>query len=214
MAYDSSPRSYESRIQKLLQTGDEASLLYAALELRCGVEARMKEYLDPLDHIPKAHKKEYSVVKLGRTVDNAFQKKDQICLFTILFPDDGEKLTLRYIPVPKRLQDIAARAGDALHFPGEANADDPEWWGRLRTTIEEGWRWFSYVAEGELIGIPLINKKTQQLILRAVLPLDDVRRAGMRRLPMGAVHHISVAYEPMPIEPPVKQGGRDDHRQR
>lgn len=202
MPYDVDSDSYRERIRELLDRRDQASLLYATLELRCAVEARMKEYLDSLDHIPRAHKKEYSVVKLGRTVDKAFQVKEQIGLFTISYPDDEQEVTLRYIPVPKRLQDITARAGDALHFPGEANAADPQWWERLRATIEEGYAWFAFVATGDLMGLPLINRKTKQTTMRLFILEDDPRSAILKRMVQGALQTIQVAYEPMPKVPP------------
>jgi hypothetical protein len=199
--YDVNSDSYRERIRGLLDHGDEASLLYAALELRCAVEGRMKEYLDPLDHIPKAHKKEYSVVKLGKTVDGAFQLVDQVCLFTICF-GDGAELPLRYIPVPKRLQAIAARAGDVLHFSGETNSSNPNWWKSLRTTLEEGYSWFAFVATGDLLGLPLLNRKTRQANVRAFLLKSDPRSALLERLSQGGKHRILVAYEPLPKEPP------------
>lgn len=204
MSYDVSTESYVSRVEELLRRGDEASLLYAALELRCGVEGRMKEYLDPLEHIPKALKKEYSVVKLGRTVDSAFQMTDQICLFTVALPD-GETVVLKYIPVPKRLQQIAARVGDALHFSGEDSADDPKWWGQLRNIVEEGHDWLSFVATGDLMGLPLINLKTKQTVLRIVFKSEDPRRDRLDRLAQGAEHLIRVAYEPVPQTPPRRR---------
>ena len=202
MSYGVSADSYCSRIRDLLDRNDESSLLYATLELRCAVEARMKEYLDPLDHIPKAHKKEYSVVKLGRTVDNVFPLKEQIALFTICFPNRGEEVTLRYVPVPKRLQDIAARAGDALHYPGDRNTDDPIWWSRLREMVEEGYEWFTYVAAGDLMGMPLLNRRTKQSILRIFMLDDDPRSPVLKRLAAGAQHIIRVGYEPLPKSPP------------
>lgn len=206
MPYHVSTESYAGRVEALLARGDEPSLLYAALELRCGVEGRMKEYLDPLDHIPRALKKEYSVVKLGKTVDNAFQVKDQICLVTVAFPDGREEVLLRYVPVPKRLQEIAARVGDALHFPGETNTDDSKWWERLRSIVEEGRDWLYFVAAGDLMGLPLINRKTKQTILRIVLGGDDPRRERLSGLAKGAEHLVHFAYEPVPATPPRRGG--------
>ncbi|MBA4143936.1 MAG: hypothetical protein H0X43_13360 [Nitrosospira sp.] len=46
MAYSFAVSACLKRVDKLLKAGTEASLLYAALELRYGVEARMKEYLE------------------------------------------------------------------------------------------------------------------------------------------------------------------------
>ena len=57
MAHSVAVSAYLERIEGLLADKTEASLLYAAVELRCGVETRIKEYLEPLEHIPKSKKR-------------------------------------------------------------------------------------------------------------------------------------------------------------
>jgi hypothetical protein len=103
MAYSLAVSAYLERIEGLLKDKTEANLLYAALELRCGVEARMKEYLDPLDHIPKSQKKEWAIPKLGLSIENAFRTGDKIMLFTVRSRKQNAEYTLMYTPVSSRL---------------------------------------------------------------------------------------------------------------
>lgn len=110
-SYSTSPGSYASRVKKLLDAGDSASLLYAALELRCGVEARIRQLLD------------------------------------------------------------------------------------------EGSAWFDYACSGDLIGAPLLNRKTKQISLRLSVLDDDPRWPLLRSMAMGDEHLVNVAYEPIPADP-------------
>ena len=202
MSYDVLVDSYRSRVRELLDKNNDAYLLYAALELRCGVETRMKEFLEPLHHIPKSQRREYAIGKLGKSISTAFQITDQLALFTIVFPETNDEITLRYVPIPKRLQEIASKLGDVLHYIGERNAEDPNWWQRLRSLLEEGYEWFAYVASGDLIGVPLLNTKNRTTHLRMFLWADDPRSQIAGRLTQGAKHIIRVAYEPIPKVPP------------
>ena len=111
MAYSVAVSAYLERIEGLLADKTEANLLYAAVELRCGVEARMKEYLEPLEHIPKSQKKEWAIAKLGLSIENAFRTGDKIMIFTVRSPRLDAECTLMYIPVSSRLQEIACRLG-------------------------------------------------------------------------------------------------------
>ena len=198
MALDTSVNAYIARIRERLAEPKSEFALYAALELRCAVEGRMKQYLEPLSHIPKAHKKEWSVVKLGKSINNAFKIKEQIATFTICLTNPADFIELRYIPISPRLQDIAAKLGDYLHFPNEEKAVDHERSEALRALVHEGLTWLEFAASGELIGVPLINRKTRQTNLQIIFSRDDPRAAKFERLQQGEQHVIKVDYSPLP----------------
>jgi hypothetical protein len=191
MAYSLAVSAYLERIEGLLKEKTEARLLYAALELRCGVEARMKEYLDPLDHIPKSQKKEWAIAKLGLSIENAFRAGDKIMIFTVRFPKQNTECTLMYTPVSSRLQGIACRLGDYLHLPKANIVKDSTWWNNLRELVHEGY--------GELL-LPLLHMPTGQTNVRAVIPEGDPRRNLIAELAVsGEAHVINVQYiEPLP----------------
>ena len=98
-----------------MDEGTEEALTYAALELRCEVEARLKEYIETIEHIPKSQRKEWAVAKLGRSIESAYRTGDKMMLFTIRLPEESSEFQLLYTPVTKRLQDIANRLGDFPH---------------------------------------------------------------------------------------------------
>lgn len=199
---DISMDAYIDRLKKRIQEKNPESLLYGALELRSAVEGRMKYYLSPLEHIPKTQKNEWSVVKLGKSLNKAFQMNDHLALITIYLSNEGEHFTLRYVPVSTRLQSIANRLGDWLHFPGN-RADDLDWWKELLQLLQEGLAWLEYANSSDLCGLPLLNSKTKQTSLAAVLRAGDPRIEQVNRLIQGGGHTIQVDYQPISINVPA-----------
>lgn len=199
MTYPTASTDYLDRMKTLLNEGSEASLIYAALELRCGVEARLREYIETIEHIPKAQKKEWAVAKLGRSIETAYQTGDKIMIFTIIFPEDGAQLQLMYTPVSKRLQEIANRLGDYLHVPKGDAADSQAWWKQLRELLVEAYPLLKLATSGELIGLPLIHRPTNRLNARVLLLGNDPRSALVPRITQGAQQTLRVEYiDPIP----------------
>lgn len=183
-----------------MDEGTEEALIYAALELRCGVEARLKEYIQAIEHIPKSKKKEWAVAKLRRSIESAYKTGDKIMIFTIHFPEDGKELALLYTPVTKRLQDIAERVGDYLHYPTKPElVDKAGWWKELRRLLDEAYPLLMLANSGELIGLPLIHRPTGRVKMQAIILENDPRFGLMSRLQKGAQHKISLQYiDPIP----------------
>lgn len=200
MTYSINVSAYLQRIEDLLKDKTEANLLYAALELRCGVEARMKEYLEPLEHIPNSQKKEWVIAKLGLSIENAFRTGDKIMIFTLCSPKLETPCKLMYTPVSSRLQHIARRLGDYLHLPKRTSVEDATWWSNLRELIHEGYGELLLANSGELIGLPLLHKPTGQTKVRVVIGENDPRRNFIAEMAIsGEARVINVQYiEPLP----------------
>ncbi|MCX7293696.1 hypothetical protein [Janthinobacterium sp.] len=198
MKFDTSIDAYIARIKERLSELSPESALYAALELRCAVEGKMKEYLEPLAHIPKSQKKEWSVLKLGKSIDNAFTIKDKIASFTICFENPIVEIELQYRPVSSRLQEIAKRVGDYLHFPNEKEVGREDWIKELQDLVQEGVLWLEFAEGGDLYGMPLINTKTKQTDVRVKLSGDDPHHELLKRMKTGEVHQLKVDYLPLP----------------
>jgi hypothetical protein len=73
MEYRTSSRDYLLRAQERLRDGTREALFYAAFELRCGIEARMRQYLEVCDHISKKKKEGWKIADLGRGTEEAFR---------------------------------------------------------------------------------------------------------------------------------------------
>jgi hypothetical protein len=174
--------------------GTQASLIYAALELRCGVEARLREYIETIDHIPNVQKKDWAVVKLGRSIESVYRTGDKIMIFTITFPEDGAQLRMTYTPVSKRLQDIANRVGDYLHAIKPEYIEEPGWWQKLRDLLTEACPLLKLANSGELVGLPLIHRPTKRMNVHALFADEDPRREMLSRFTQGAAHKVRIEY--------------------
>lgn len=129
--------SYLSRAKQLLSSGDKASLFYAALELRCGVEARLKEHAAVAAGVSKTQLGHYEIRKLSKTVEEAFGLGDT---FLVVFLElvDGRAGQFMYAPVNTQLQSIAARLGDYLHAVPHEKVVADGFWENLRSQLTEG----------------------------------------------------------------------------
>jgi hypothetical protein len=203
--YSGSPSAHLKRAEALFLAGDDASLIYCALELRLGVESRMREYLEPLNHIPKAHKKEWAVSKLGKNIKEAFKIEDKISCFTIQHPNgSGATLTLRYIPIARRLKDLTAKIGDYLHHPGFNKLTDQAERQKLRALLDEALDWLNYANSGEFIGAPLM-RGGKTIHSTIYLSNEGERKAEILAFATeGAVQNVHVTYMDMPAHPPSR----------
>jgi len=194
MSYSVASSNYLERMKSQLSMGTQASLIYAALELRCGVEARLREYIETIDHIPNVQKKDWAVVKLGRSIESVYRTGDKIMIFTITFLEDGAQLRMTYTPVSKRLQDIANRVGDYLHAIKPEYIEDPGRWQQLRDLLTEAYPLLKLANSGELVGLPLIHRPTKRINVHALFVGEDPRHKMLSRFTQGAAHRVRIEY--------------------
>jgi hypothetical protein len=128
--------SYLARAKELLKSDEEANLIYAALELRCGVEARLKEHAAVAIGVTKTQLGHYEIRKLSKTVHEAFGLGDTF-LLVFLQLDDGRVGQFTYAPVTTQLQDIASRLGDYLHAVPHERVVAKGFWTELRSMLTE-----------------------------------------------------------------------------
>lgn len=203
--YSGSSSEHFKRAESLFLTRDDASLIYCALELRLGVESRMREYLEPLSHIPKAHKKEWAVSKLGKNIKKAFKIEEKISCFTIQHPSgSGATLTLRYIPIARRLQDLTAKVGVYLHHPGFNKLTNQAERQNLRTLLDEALNWLHYANSGEFIGAPLM--RDGKTIHSTIYLSSEGERAAeiLEFTAESTAKNIHVTYMDIPTHPPSR----------
>lgn len=122
--YSINSRGYLDRAKKRISENTKESLIYAVLEIRCAIEARLQEILEPHDHVPKKQKKSYEIKKLSKTVTKNLCPEDVGSKITI---HNGNKTyDLIYIPVSSYLRNFAQTAGDYLHAI-QSVFDDKKW---------------------------------------------------------------------------------------
>lgn len=98
---------------------DAASLFYAALELRLGIEARLWEYLKPaLRELGKEPTVvgEYAATKLLRRLVDLNPDAETQTTFRITEEKSGDSTVMEYTPVSRELASLHGRLGEILHF--------------------------------------------------------------------------------------------------
>lgn len=183
MEYRISSRDYLKRARARLGEIEQASLIYAALELRCGIEARMIEYLEVQAHISKKKKKGWRVAELARNVEAAFRTGEKIVRWAVHDKDSDAIITcFYYTPVTSRLQKAAEMLGNYLHSIKKFKARDDPYWVRLRNELEGIATQLELANKGTLLGPPLMKPGTNQVDMKLELPPEFDPNGIMKKM--------------------------------
>ncbi|WP_347249948.1 hypothetical protein [Zoogloea sp.] len=181
-----SAASYLARSQELRKSGDKASLFYSALELRCGIEARLKEHVAVADGVSKRQINEWKIRNLGRTIEGSFGLGDSM-LLVFLTMSDGRVCQFMYAPVTARLQEIGEKCGDYLHAIHPDRLAKSGFWDEFRSLVTEGCHLLELACSSEIL------KPTVHSGLHFCLPPDDQRMGIVQDLIGGAPGQFSTA---------------------
>jgi hypothetical protein len=154
--YDSSSRAYLIRAKKNFDSEKNESLFYAALELRCGVEARLKEYVvkGQADGI-SLRKIPWQIEKLKKILAGSSEIHDKRFVFTFTHPKTGEKHFAIYNPVSSKLQKIAEKLGDFLHCVDQNRVSKSSFFSDFRQLVKQGIEELALATAGTLIAPPV-----------------------------------------------------------
>ena len=115
MSYRTGARDYLNRARVQLDEGTPEALFYAAFELRCGIEQRMREYLEAWDHVSEKKKRGWKIPDLGRSLDQTFKLGDKVAKFTVSARDRSKVYgVFYYTPVSEKLKAMAGQLGNYL----------------------------------------------------------------------------------------------------
>jgi len=199
MDYGMSARDYLMRAEQCLRQNDPKFLFYAALELRCAVEARMREYLANWEHVSKNQKQGWEIAKLGRAAEKAF-KANKLMRWRVLDNATREtNIVFYYTPVTKSLELNTKRLGDYLHAPKDYHPEEDRWWMEFRNLLQEMLLQTKFATTGTLLGPALLKGKRIHLNME-VPPETDLTELQ----DIGALKTVSVDYPdalPDPLEP-------------
>lgn len=183
MEYRRSSRDYLARARARLAENGRVSLFYAAFELRCGIEARMSEYLTVWDHISKKKKKGWRVAELARNVEEAFKTGNKIVRWAVHEEDSGELIVcFYYTPVTSQMKKAAERLGNYLHAMKKYRSAHDRYWERLRKELEDIAAQLELANKGTLLGPPLVKQGTGQVDMKCELPPEVDTDAVMKRM--------------------------------
>ncbi len=165
--YRTSSRDYLFRAKSFFNVaGPPEHLFYAAYELRCGIEARLKEYLDVQKEIPKKLKNGWRIAHLGRGVKKYIPDSEHILRFYVKAESTNSSAVLLYTPVSKLLQAYGGQLGELLHYVSGKEAKSESWWNNAKTLIGETYVELFKANIGVLLGPPLVKNDGQDMEVR------------------------------------------------
>jgi hypothetical protein len=162
MKYTVRASDYLARAQQERRAKNPARLFYSALELRCGVEARLHEYRDAIRK--KKRDNVWRVRFLKREVESLVDKFEKPVTIRLQIPETGEHLPMRYVPVSDELKSIAQRLGDYLHCVGVEKVQQKGFWTQFSSMVDRGITLLSDAASGDLLAPPMWQNKGKRVI--------------------------------------------------
>jgi len=172
--YPIGAKKHLKRAGELFNAGGVANLLYAALEIRLGAEARQSQYAEAWDHIPKRYRDNYRLTDVGRALDQAFKTGDKVIAITQIW-DAETQLTYSFAPVSRELRRVCEQFGNYLHFPGWRRSypiKAAEWQARLRDLVITGLIHLNLAATSELLGPGLLVRDGDEASITFKMEVD------------------------------------------
>lgn len=196
MRYGISSRDYLTRAKRCLANSDPESLFYAAFEVRCGIEARMREYLDVQADISKKKRQGWRVAELAQNIERVFRLGEKDAVLRVRDAITTEVLfEARYTPVKKGLQKKAEKLlGAALHAAKEYRGPDSPYWAEFRVDLETAVSELEHANSGRLLGPLLLHPNKKRFDMKLESPTLEEQEA-VKRLAVGAKIAVEVSYE-------------------
>lgn len=133
-------------------------MFYAALELRCAVEARLQEYLQSQVKIAEKKKMGWEIPKLAKDLESVFNIGEQVVQLIFTDKASGEQMPTYYTPVNKSLRAKAGQLGNYLHAMQISHTDNDPWWLDMQKILEGVLKDARQTTIGTLLGPPLVSK--------------------------------------------------------
>jgi len=174
MVYHTSSYDYLERARERFAEGSHQALFYAAFELCCGIEQRIREYLNVQKQISRKIQKGWRITHLGKDLNKVFKARNKVIEFTIIDETKGDPIIiLYYTPVRPELQIIGEKLGNYLHAMREYQPDESDWWEDFKWLLKRGIKGLEGATKGNLMGIPLLNPKTNELTMHTQFERND-----------------------------------------
>lgn len=145
---------------------------YAALELRFGIESRLREYLQYQKHVAEKKKRGWQIAILGRDVEQAFAgctQEARVEIWSGGFP----MIRCKYTPVVPELRGIGEKLGNFLHAPKTDDLLEASQWDEFESMLERGLKLLRYACSGTLLGVPLRERGARRANLNMAVPPEQ-----------------------------------------
>lgn len=180
------------RARELLESNLRQNLLYSALELRLGVEARVQSYIQANEQISKEIKRGYHAGKLTKALKATHSDGKFVAEFSFNVPvnDQVTWFTFHFIPLSENLQSLYNKLGGYLHYKENDYDFSDLWWDELKLLLYSGIKDLEICSNGGLLGVPLWKKSTNEIKVMFELPPEDSRYEKLEKLAEIRMHQI------------------------
>jgi hypothetical protein len=169
------PHDHLRRAKALLKRPGTATLLYAALELRCAIEGRLKQYAQAHDHLSKREIADYRIKNLHKAVTKISDLEHIIAIVAQIEP--GKPLEFVYTPVSQELRDRGGKLGDLLHYRKDTDA---AWHERTHAFVAETARQCEAALVGTMLVPPTFTRNEVSLLVETTID-PGVQKIGRSR---------------------------------
>lgn len=194
MEYKISAKAYLERAKSKLNSGLLEDLFYCAFNLRCGIEARMQEYLDPHEHIPKAKKKNWQLGNLSKACEQYFATNQQIQKVVMTAPN-GKQNVFYYIPLSKELISCGNKLGNYMHNLKEYKGIESSYWRDFKKLLEETYEKLDFCCKGSLLGAGIVDssRKVKPTTLKIIIG-QEIGSENKKDFAPGSKQVLTVSY--------------------
>jgi hypothetical protein len=173
MKYGITSRDYLARAKLCHKNNGVEFLFYAGFEIRCGVEARMQEYLEFQEHISKKKRQGWRVAELSRNIEDVFRLGERDAILRIRHKDTKQvQFEARYTPVRASLRKRVEKLGNYLHSVKKYHASDDEFWGKFRADVEKAVEELERATTGRLLGPLLLHPNKKNVYMKLECPTE------------------------------------------
>jgi hypothetical protein len=195
MNYGITARDYLSRAKRCLENDNVEFLFYAAFEVRCGVEARMQEYLEAQEHISKKKRQGWQLAKLAKNIEKTFKLGEKDAVLRILHKDTKKvEFEAMYTPVKACLRERVKKLGNYLHSAKKYHTPDDAFWDKLRADLEKAVEELEHATTGRLLGPLLLHPDKKHVDIKMELP-TKVEQEVIKKFVPGFNCIMQVDYE-------------------
>ncbi|SDB11437.1 hypothetical protein SAMN05660653_00536 [Desulfonatronum thiosulfatophilum] len=155
MAIELSSRAHLARAKEHAAASDPHRLLYAALELRLSIEARLHDYAERAGEFIRIPDNVWQIKELRKRVSSVFSASEKPLSLRLVNKKDKKKVEIFYVPVSTHVQKIGQRLGDYLHSASLAKLSKPAQFDAFCELVKDGIMEMEFVHTGILRGPPL-----------------------------------------------------------
>lgn len=184
---------YLGRARARIVEGRAETLFYAALELRCAIEARQQEYLEAQEKYRKELPEAWRVRLQNRELQRVYQGK-AIQRLEFVY-EDGNQQVMHYVPVSNHLLQLVGKLDAYRHAQMKYHPPGDQWWETFSSRVLKCYRQTWVVLRGDLVSPALLGpanengNKTFEMVQS--LPADEREKLKFR---VGTLSTVKVSY--------------------